>query len=247
MTSVLVAASAYGADLVRRLGHAHLVPIVAAAGAAGLEIRSELFVGEQDLDALRELLKKHGLFSVYSAPIELFGADGKLAGAALEQALAQAHQLQSRYLKVSLGHFSPRSEVPALARFVAQAPLPLLLENDQTAHGGNLESIAAFLALCHSNGFAMGMTFDMGNWRWSGVDPETAARLLAARVEYVHCKGVFNDNGKLKAVPLAADDPTWQHLFSYFPHGVQRAIEFPLIGDDLEQVTRHHVAMLAAV
>jgi len=65
MTSVLVAASAYGADLVRRLGHAHLVPIVAAAGAAGLEIRSELFVGEQDLDALRELLKKHGLFSVY--------------------------------------------------------------------------------------------------------------------------------------------------------------------------------------
>jgi len=32
-----------------------------------------------------------------------------------------------------------------------------------------------------------------------------------------------------------------------FPHGVQRAIEFPLIGDDLEQVTRHHVAMLASV
>lgn len=105
MTSVLVATSAYGADLVRRLGHAHLVPIVAAAGAAGLEIRSELFVGEQDLDALLELLNKHRLFSVYSAPIELFGTDGKLAGAALEQALAQAHQLQSRYLKVSLGHF----------------------------------------------------------------------------------------------------------------------------------------------
>ena len=97
------------------------------------------------------------------------------------------------------------------------------------------------------NAGTFGMTFDMGNWRWNGVDPELAARTLAPHVRYVHCKGVREDKGKLKAVPLQAQDSDWQQLMAHFPKGILRAIEFPLVGSDLEEVTRRHVALLASV
>lgn len=245
MTPVLVAASAYGADLVRRVGHADLVQMVAAAGAAGLEIRRELFEGEQDLPALRALIERYKLFSVYSAPFELFAADGKFDRAQIEIAMGEAEEVGARYLKVSLGHFSAGSDLQVLLRYLAHAPVEVLLENDQTPQGGRLEPIVSFLALCTGNGANIGLTFDMGNWRWNQVDPETAARSLAPHVRYVHCKGVRDDNGKLKAVPLEAQDTHWPKLMSYFPKGIQRAIEFPLVGSDLEEVTRRYVALLA--
>lgn len=247
MSPVLVAASAYGADLVRRVGHADLVPLVAAAGAAGLEIRRELFEGPQDLPALRALLAQHKLFSVYSAPFELFGADGRFDRAQIALAMQEAEEVGARFLKVSLGHFSATSDLQSLLRFLSQAPIEVLLENDQTPQGGRLEPIISFLALCTGNGYAFGMTFDMGNWHWQGVDPETAARSLAPHVRYVHCKGVQQDRDKLRAVPLQAQDSHWQALIGHFPGGILRAIEFPLVGSDLEETTRRHVAMLAAV
>jgi len=247
MTPVLVAASAYGADLVRRVGHADLVPMVAASGAAGLEIRRELFDGPQDLAALGALIAQRKLFAVYSAPFELFGADGKFDRAAIELAMGEAEEVGARYLKVSLGHFSAASDLQALLRYLSTAPVEVLLENDQTEQGGRLEPIVSFLALCTGNGYSFGMTFDMGNWRWQGIDPELAARTLAPHVRYVHCKGVRDDQGKLKAVPLEAQDAYWQQLLSHFPKGIQRAIEFPLVGSDLEEVTRRYVALLASV
>jgi len=247
MTPVLVAASAYGADLVRRVGHADLVHMVANAGAAGLEIRRELFDGPQDLPALRALIAQHGLFSVYSAPFELFAANGLFDRDQIDLAMGEAEQVGARYLKVSLGHFSGASDLQKLLRYLAQAPLEVLLENDQTVQGGTLEPIVSFLALCTGNGHSFGLTFDIGNWRWNGVDPELAARTLAPNVRYVHCKGVRDDHGKLKAVPLEAQDTYWPSLMAYFPKGIQRAIEFPLVGSDLEEVTRRYVALLATV
>lgn len=247
MSPVLVAASAYGADLVRRVGHTDLVHVVAAAGAAGFEIRRELFDGPEDLPALRALLDQHKLYSVYSAPFELFRADGKFDREQIALAMEEAEELGARYLKVSLGHFSAASDLQSLLRFVSQAPVEVLLENDQTPQGGRLEPIVSFLSLCTGNGYAFGMTFDMGNWRWNGVEPELAARTLAPYIRYVHCKGVRDDKGKLKAVPLQAQDSDWQQLIAHFPKGILRAIEFPLVGSDLEEVTRRYVAMLAAV
>lgn len=247
MSPVLVAASAYGADLVRRVGHADLIPMVAAAGAAGLEIRRELFDGPKDLGGLRDLLGQHKLFSVYSAPLELFAANGRFDRDQMSQVMEEAEEVGARFLKVSLGHFSAGSDLQSLLRFLSHSPIEVLLENDQTPQGGRLEPIVSFLALCTGNGYAFGMTFDMGNWRWQGVDPETAARSLAPHVRYVHCKGVQESQGKLKAVPLQAQDSHWQDMLGHFPSGILRAIEFPLIGSDLEETTRRHVAMLAAV
>jgi len=247
MTPVLVSASAYGADLARRIGHADLAALAAAAGAAGLEIRRELFDGPQDLAALRAVIDGLKLSSVYSAPVGLFGADGRFDRDTIADVMHEAETVGARYLKVSLGHFSAGSDLPSLLRFVSQAPVEVLLENDQTPQGGMLEPIVSFLSLCTGNGHAFGMTFDMGNWRWNGVDPELAARTLAPHVRYVHCKGVREEGGKRKAVPLEAQDTYWPKLMAYFPKGIQRAIEFPLVGSDLEEVTRRYVALLAAV
>jgi sugar phosphate isomerase/epimerase len=247
---VLVAASAYGADLVHRHGHAYLLPIVAAAGAKGIEIRRELMEGipaHADLLLLHRQIVAHDLYAVYSTPVELWRADGTFAQVEMTQAMQQAAALQARFLKVSLGFFTEDCEDRALAilaAFVADAPVPVILENDQTPQGGRLPAIERFLKRCETSGIAVGMTFDIGNWRWQQGDAAQAALALGRFVRYVHCKGVREVGGKLNAVPLSGEDPHWRMLFRYFSANVPRAIEFPLVGDDLAAVTRRYVDLL---
>lgn len=134
----------------------------------------------------------------------------------------------------------------ALNDILTQAPLQLLIENDQTEHGGTLARLTQFFAAASAAALPVGMTFDIGNWHWTGVNPAAAAQALAPYVRYVHCKGVVNDGGKLKAIPLSENDPDWRALFARFPQQILRAIEFPLAGADLDAVTSRHVAMLRA-
>ena len=91
------------------------------------------------------------------------------------------------------------------------------------------------------------MTFDIGNWHWQDQSATTAARLLGRYVTYLHCKGVNRRaDGKLVATPpTAADLQQWQHLMTHMPHGLTRAIEYPLQGTDLDCLTQEHVAVLA--
>ncbi len=244
---VTVTTSAYGADLVRERGQAYFVPLVARAGAAGIEIRQELFTAAPPLESLRDAIAEQGLFAIHSAPLELWRPDGGLAIESLQRARTEAAALGARFLKVALGHFDDGCPVSELVDLLAGSATRLLIENDQTAHGGRIAPLAAFFTACAVVNLPVGMTFDIGNWRWTGTDPSVAAELLAPSVEYVHCKGVIEDSGKLKAVPLTDADPAWRALFARFPPNVPRAIEFPLVGDDLEAVTRQYVAMLASV
>ena len=89
------------------------------------------------------------------------------------------------------------------------------------------------------------MTFDMGNWHWLGECPLEAARTFAARVRYVHCKGVQRQPAKWVAVPLADSAAPWRAVLRQLPRGVPWAIEYPLVGDDLLAVTREQVAAAA--
>lgn len=244
-TQTTVALSAYGADTVTELGQAHFVPLVARAGASGVEIRRELFAGEvPDLGALRALIEANGLFSVYSAPHELWQADHRLAQPELSALLREAETLGARFLKVSLGHFGSASPLPALADALALSPVRLLVENDQTLHGGRPEPLAEFFAACAHEALPCAMTFDIGNWCWTGADPIAAAHTLGRHVAYVHCKGVTIADGRLRAIPLEAGGP-WQRLFDHFAPALPRAIEFPLLGADLEAVTRGSLALIA--
>jgi hypothetical protein len=91
------------------------------------------------------------------------------------------------------------------------------------------------------------MTFDIGNWQWQEQSAASAARLLGRYVGYVHCKAAARRaDGKLVAVPPAASDlHLWGQLLRHMDHGVMRAAEYPLQGDDLVQLTAEHVAVLA--
>ena len=77
----------------------------------------------------------------------------------------------------------------------------------------------------------------------------SAARLLGRHVGYVHCKAVSRRaDGKLVAMPPAASDlHLWEQLLRHMAQGVMRAVEYPLQGDDLVQLTRAHVIALSSL
>lgn len=68
-------------------------------------------------------------------------------------------------------------------------------------------------------------------------------------MDYLHCKAVSRRaDGKLVALPPGATDlHQWEQLLSHMTQGITRAVEFPLQGDDLLDVTARQVASLAVL
>ena len=242
---IAITTSAFGADGVRTQGQAAWLDLIAAAGASHVEIRAELFTDAPDFTVLGAAIKAAGLGCVYSVPLELWPEAGAALSPRLPTALAEARQLGADTLKVSLGHYRTAADLQSLAEQLAGDGPQLLVENDQTAQGGRVEPLRAFIQAARAKGLPVGLTFDVGNWRWQDEDPLQAARLLGRDVRYLHCKAVRRRAGGLHAVPPeAADLLAWQSLMVHFPAGLRRAIEFPLMGTDLLAETRRQVAAL---
>ncbi len=242
---VFVVTAAYGNDTVLAMGGQHkLLPGIAGSGASGVEIRRELLT-ETDLTRLPELARAisgHGLRCFYSAPEALFAPDGT-PNTLLPQLLAEAGRLGAERLKLSLGHYSPAFDIAALGRLLMSQPVRLMVENDQTDCGA-LAPINAFLRQAREARLPVGMTFDMGNWRWVGEDPRAAAVALAPFVDYIHVKVALSLDNGWRAVPPQTDGRDWRRVLASLPGDVPRAIEFPLEGEDLAAVTRRFVALL---
>ncbi|MGM3424598.1 sugar phosphate isomerase/epimerase family protein [Pseudomonas benzopyrenica] len=242
---IAITTSAFGADGVRTQGQAAWLDLIAAAGATQVEIRAELFTDTPDFAALGAAIQAAGLGCVYSLPLELWPDAGAAFSPRLPEAIAEARLLGADTLKVSLGHYRAAADLSALGSLLRDGGPQLLVENDQTAQGGRVEPLRAFIQAVRAAGLPIGLTFDVGNWRWQDEDPLQAARLLGPDVRYLHCKAVRRRAGGLHAVPPeAADLLAWQGLMTYFPHGLRRAIEFPLMGADLLAETRRQVAAL---
>jgi sugar phosphate isomerase/epimerase len=244
---VAISLGAYGADLVRERGQASFIPLLKDAGVTRIELREELFSGREDLAALGEAIRAHGLECLYSAPLELWLEGQRQPDPALEPTLQRASACGAAWLKVSLGHLTEDSDVAALADCLARYDVHLLVENDQTPQGGRIEPFIDFFARVDALQMPIGMTFDIGNWMWQEQSASSAARQLGRFVEYVHCKAVVrNPAGKLVAVtPEPTDLHQWEQLLKHMPSGLPRAVEYPLQGDDLLEVTRTQVAALA--
>lgn len=243
---LLISLSSFGADAVRGRGQLALARLAHEAGADGVEVRGELLV-----DAARELplLADSGLVRVFSSPEPLWSADGALDEAALDRALAAARRLGAPRLKMSIGGFAAHSQasLATLARRLADAAVELLVENDQSAPAGTLPALQRFFAAADAAGLDLGMTFDLGNWHWTGEDPLQAARALARRVRYVHVKGVQREPARWVAVPPADSIAPWRAVLRALPTGLPWAIEFPLAGDDPRAAARAQLALLRAV
>jgi sugar phosphate isomerase/epimerase len=247
---VLISLSAFGADEVRRHGQLWFSRLAAEAGADGVEIRSELLTRpDAELDALAQFGADASLSLVYSSAEGLWNATGEFDHAALARALEAAARLRATRLRMSIGGFGPASvaTLPALKQGLPEHGIELLIENDQTAQAGTLLALQRFFAAADGAGLALGMTFDMGNWHWTGECPLQAAQACAARVRYVHCKGVQRQPQRWVAVPLAESAAPWRSVLDALPAAVPWAIEYPLAGTDLLQVTRGQILQLREV
>lgn len=242
--AALVATSAYGRPLIEARGQAAVLPWLAAAGADGVEIRRELLPeGFADFAGLGRACADRGLTVVYSAADSLWAGEHPVAG--LADRLSEAAALGAAAVKVSLGHYAGADAFAwaALRERLAAAP-PLLVENDQTPEGGTPEPLAACLEAAAAAACPLAMTFDIGNWHWTGSDPLAAARRLGRFVRYLHCKGVAHDADHPRArVPDDAELAAWEALLACFPADLPRAIEYPLEAPDpvaltAEQLTR---------
>jgi sugar phosphate isomerase/epimerase len=243
---VAISLSSYGADLVRQRGQGSFIDILAAAGADRIEWREELLTRE-DPEQLASATRAQGLQSIYSSPMELWLAGQSKPNPELITALQRAQAFGSQWLKVSLGYFTDNNDLQALAQVLRESPVQLLVENDQTLHGGRIEPFQRFFAAVEQHALPISMTFDIGNWHWQDQSASSAARLLGRYVGYVHCKAVSRRaDGKLVAIPPAVSDlHLWEQLLRHMAQGVMRAAEYPLQGEDLLQLTRAHVSDLA--
>lgn len=249
MHRVLISLSSYGAAEVRRHGQLWFTRLASEAGADGVEVRGELLVDPMaELPGLARAVSDGRLQVVYSSPDGLWRADGSLDRQSLERALEAAAMLGARQLKMSIGGFGAGSPaaLPLLGERVDATGIELLIENDQTAAAGTLPALQRFFACAAAAGRPLPMTFDMGNWHWTGECPLQAAQALAAQVRYVHCKGVQRLPHKWVAVPLADSAAPWRAVLRALPADVPWAIEYPLAGDDLSAVTRAEVEHLRA-
>lgn len=245
---IIVVTGAYGTDVVQQQGgQAALLPIIAGAGADGVEIRRELFSAQEleSLPALAQAIEQQQLFAVYSAPEALFTPQHTL-NPNLPALLAEAQLLKARQLKLSLGHYQPGFDFTELKVALEQHPVNLVVENDQTPDCGILSLLNAFFHAAEDNHLPVSMTFDMANWHWVGQDAFTAAERLARHVSYVHVKAATHGLRGWRAVALDDSDGSWRDLLARLPLDAPRGIEFPLQGDSLEAVTRHYVNLLRA-
>ena len=247
---ILISLSSFGAAEVRRHGQLWFMHLARQAGADGVEVRGELLVdAERELPELAAAAQEAGLQLVYSSPEGLWSDDGELDSPALERGLAAAARLGAPRLKMAIGGFGP-SSLESLRRLrarLADTSIELVIENDQTAGAGTLGALRTYFAEARDSGLATGMTFDMGNWHWTGECPLQAAQALAPEVRYVHCKGVQRRPRSWVAVPLADSAAPWRAVLRAMPPGLPWAIEYPLVGDDLLQTTRGQIDQLRAL
>jgi sugar phosphate isomerase/epimerase len=250
MHRVLISLSSYGAAEVRRHGQLWFTRLAQAAGADGVEVRGELLVDPPgELAALATAVREARLQVVYSSPEGLWRDDGALDDSALDRALDAAAVLGAPRLKMSIGGFASASvaSLATLGHRLAEQAIELLIENDQTASAGTLPALERFFGRADAARVKLAMTFDVGNWHWTGECPLQAAQSLAPRVSYVHCKGVQRQPQRWVAVPLADSAAPWRTVLRALPGNVPWAIEYPLVGDDLVALTRDEINHLRAV
>ncbi|WP_199738127.1 sugar phosphate isomerase/epimerase family protein [Falsibacillus albus] len=238
MNKVIVPLNAFHHLGVFTKGQEAFFPAIEMAGAFGVEIRRELLTNVQDeLAALKNRLREYDFFIVYSAPVELWRRNGSLNEAEMEWVFKEAVCLGASRIKVSLGYYDfTECDMHQLAKFLERwlpNNIRLLIENDQTEHGGNLESLRTFFERAFERKLPIGMTFDTGNWHFVGEDHERALESLTTYVEYIHYKYVENQKGNLVTLPLLEDrEESWRKIADVFPSVMLKALEFPLNSAD---------------
>jgi len=242
MKNVIVPLNAYDSIDVTTNGQASFVKLIAEAGAYGIEIRRELLPAVVlPLGKIKSEIDRYGLFTVYSAPIECWKEDYQLNEDQLNYIFQEAVILGAQWIKVSLGHFQQdQSNIAELGKFLAkQKDIQLMVENDQTPHGGSVQHLQSFFENAVEQNVPVRMTFDTGNWYYSNQDVEDAVQKLAPYVSYLHLKQVTET---LETVPLEREgEHSWKQVMSRFPADIVKALEFPIVP---KEKTKDYIQMI---
>jgi len=232
MCKVIVPLNAFNRNEVLEKDQASFISKIKTAGAYGVEIRRELFPeGSPNLSSIKEELEKFPLFTVYSTPVEIWLEDGSINLENLQKIFHEAKEMGASWIKVSLGHFNNNiSDGRLLKEFLEkESAIQLLVENDQTKYGGSIRSFQSFFESVIKNDIPIKMTFDIGNWYYSGESVHEAIAPLKSHVMYLHLKHVENQDGHLITLPLPADESAeWRKMVGQFPQGLNRALEIPI-------------------
>ncbi|WML54838.1 hypothetical protein RCG17_09700 [Neobacillus sp. PS3-12] len=234
MQNVIIPLNAFGRDEVLESGQLFYIEHIAKAGAYGVEVRRELLPENEKVQQLTQIKKeiaRFGLFTVYSAPIELWKEDHQLNIEMLTTVFEEALTLRAGWLKVSLGHFQKdQSNLIDLFNFLKQqTEIQLLVENDQTLYGGNIQNLKTFFESALAIKVPVKMTFDAGNWYYANQSVEEALTELAPFVHYLHLKQVEKNQKGLVTVPLQkGQSHSWKRVFNTFPAELTKALEFPI-------------------
>jgi sugar phosphate isomerase/epimerase len=261
MAEVAIVASAFGAQAIRRDGHAAWSGPARRAGAQAFEVRRELMhdadAQPEALRALGSALAGEGLWRIWSTPDALYGEDGALDEAALGAAVAAGRALGARFVKLQLGGFAGDAHAARLAALleklgartgeVGDGPR-VVVENGQLEQGGKLAQFIDLFNALRDGGAAgvIGMTFDIGNWQWPGEPPLLAAAALAPHVDYIHCKAVAGEGARRFAAAPSDDDTLCRAALALLPSHVPRGIEFPFDPARVADDAAHYVEWLAA-
>jgi sugar phosphate isomerase/epimerase len=239
MQNVIVPLNAFGRDEVMENGQLFYIERIAKAGVYGVEIRRELLPENEKMQQLTQIqqeIARFGLFTVYSAPIELWKEDHQLNKELLTTVFEEGLTLVASWLKVSLGHFQKeQSNLNDLISFLnQQKEIQLLVENDQTLHGGNVQNIKDFFESALALKVPVKMTFDAGNWFYAKQNVDDALNQLAPYVHYLHLKQVERRTKGLVTVPLQkGQNHSWEKVFKTLPAEIAKALEFPIQPNEL--------------
>ena len=210
-----------------------LLPDILAAEAYGVEVRRELMSDPiLEVQEIRNQLIHSRLFCIYSAPVELWGANHDLQKEILGLVAYEAKELGAKWIKLSLGHYEATvSDLSLLKEWLAsQIPdIQLLIENDQTEHGGDLQRLETFFVNADKQDVPIKMAFDSGNWLFTKEEAELALPRLSPYIIYLHLKHVIEVEGELKTYPILEDkEESWKKIVTSFPSNTVKALEFPL-------------------
>lgn len=210
-----------------------LLPDILAAGAYGVEVRREL-MGEPllEIQEIKNQIVRSNLFCIYSAPIELWTLNHVLQQEKLQLAALEARELGAKWMKIPLGYYEQNiSDLSVLKEWLRwnMPDIQLLIENDQTLHGGNLNRLESFFVNADKQNIPIKMAFDSGNWLFTNEETERALQKLSPYIIYLHLKHVDHVEGELTTLPLLADKKElWKKIVTSFPANMAKALEFPL-------------------
>jgi hypothetical protein len=235
MSKIVIPLNSYSQTEITLADHLTFFQEIRDSGAYGVELRRELLSQQTPtLEWIRENIGSD-LFIVYSAPLPLLRDNGSFNEEDLDHIYEEARTVKANWIKLSLGNYNEEvSDLREVKAFIERQnqkrhKIQLLVENDQTLAGGNPQRFKRFFEQAERQALSIKMTFDIGNWLYTGQDPFEAWEDLSSYVIYLHLKQVIQGEGPLETVPLSLEARSeWLPFVKAVPNECVIALEFPI-------------------